>query len=336
MGLNMNNRTCLITGAGGLVGSSLAEACVKRGYKVKALIRSGSDGSFLEKLGVEVVRGDLQDKTPPIEATQGVDTVFHCAAKVGDWGSVDSYRQVNVEGLRKLLDSLNPAQLYKFVHFSSLGVYEARHHYQTDESTPPPDQHFDGYTQSKMESEKLALQYHKDKGYPIVVLRPGFIYGPRDRTVLPRLMEKLKTKEVKYIGSSSYAMNNIFVGNLVQAAFLALDNPNAVGQVFNLTDGEKVSKKRFITTIAKGMNLPTPFFLPVPLWLVKLIASSMEKKALKRGALEAPKITKANIKFLGLNLDFSIEKAKRILGYAPAKTFDEGMAETLNWYKNKS
>jgi nucleoside-diphosphate-sugar epimerase len=336
MGLNMNNRTCLITGAGGLVGSSLAEACVKRGYKVKALIRLGSDGSFLKKLGVEVVRGDLQDKTLPIEATQGVDTVFHCAAKVGDWGSVDSYRQVNVEGLRKLLDSLNPAQLYKFVHFSSLGVYEARHHYQTDESTPPPDQHFDGYTQSKMESEKLALQYHKDKGYPIVVLRPGFIYGPRDRTVLPRLMEKLKTKEVKYIGSSSYAMNNIFVGNLVQAAFLALDNPNAVGQVFNLTDGEKVSKKRFITTIAKGMNLPTPFFLPVPLWLVKLIASSMEKKALKRGALEAPKITKANIKFLGLNLDFSIEKAKRILGYAPAKTFDEGMAETLNWYKNKS
>ena len=336
MGLNMNNRTCLITGAGGLVGSSLAEACVKRGYKVKALIRSGSDGSFLEKLGVEVVRGDLLDKTLPIEATQGVDTVFHCAAKVGDWGSVDSYRQVNVEGLRKLLDSLNPAQLYKFVHFSSLGVYEARHHYQTDESTPPPDQHFDGYTQSKMESEKLALQYHKDKGYPIVVLRPGFIYGPRDRTVLPRLMEKLKTKEVKYIGSSSYAMNNIFVGNLVQAAFLALDNPNAVGQVFNLTDGEKVSKKRFITTIAKGMNLPTPFFLPVPLWLVRLIASSMEKKALKRGALEAPKITKANIKFLGLNLDFSIEKAKRILGYAPAKTFDEGMAETLNWYKNKS
>ena len=336
MGLNMNNRTCLITGAGGLVGSSLAEACVKRGYKVKALIRSGSDGSFLEKLGVEVVRGDLQDKSLPIEATQGVDTVFHCAAKVGDWGSVDSYRQVNVEGLRKLLDSLNPAQLYKFVHFSSLGVYEARHHYQTDESTPPPDQHFDGYTQSKMESEKLALQYHKDKGYPIVVLRPGFIYGPRDRTVLPRLMEKLKTKEVKYIGSSSYAMNNIFVGNLVQAAFLALDNSNAVGEVFNLTDGEKVSKKRFITTIAKGMNLPTPFFLPVPLWLVRLIASSMEKKALKRGALEAPKITKANIKFLGLNLDFSIEKAKRILGYAPAKTFDEGMAETLNWYKNKS
>jgi nucleoside-diphosphate-sugar epimerase len=241
-----------------------------------------------------------------------------------------------VEGLRKLLNSLEPSQIHRFIHFSSLGVYEARHHYQTDESTPPPEQHFDGYTQSKVESEKLALQYHREKGYPVVVLRPGFIYGPRDRTVLPRLMQKLKTKEVKYIGSSSYAMNNIFVGNLVHAAFLALDNPKAVGEVFNLTDGEKTSKKRFITSIAKGMNLPSPFFIPVPLWLAKLIASSMEKKALKNGAKQAPKVTRANIKFLGLNLDFSIEKAKRILGYAPIKTFDEGIAETLNWYKNNS
>ena len=332
----MNKHTCLITGAGGLVGSYLAQACVNRGYKVKALIRNGSDSSFLEKLGVEVVRGDLQDESLPKEATLGVDTVFHCAAKVGDWGSIDSYRQVNVEGLRKLLNSLEPSQIHRFIHFSSLGVYEARHHYQTDESTPPPEQHFDGYTQSKVESEKLALQYHREKGYPVVVLRPGYIYGPRDRTVLPRLMQKLKTKEVKYIGSSSYAMNNIFVGNLVHAAFLALDNPKAVGEVFNLTDGEKTSKKRFITSIAKGMNLPSPFFIPVPLWLAKLIASSMEKKALKNGAQQAPKVTRANIKFLGLNLDFSIEKAKRILGYAPIKTFDEGIAETLNWYKNNS
>jgi len=332
----MNKHTCLITGAGGLVGSYLAQACVNRGYKVKALIRNGSDSSFLEKLGVEVVRGDLQDESLPKEATLGVDTVFHCAAKVGDWGSIDSYRQVNVEGLRKLLNSLEPSQIHRFIHFSSLGVYEARHHYQTDESTPPPEQHFDGYTQSKVESEKLALQYHREKGYPVVVLRPGYIYGPRDRTVLPRLMQKLKTKEVKYIGSSSYAMNNIFVGNLVHAAFLALDNPKAVGEVFNLTDGEKTSKKRFITSIAKGMNLPSPFFIPVPLWLAKLIASSMEKKALKNGAKQAPKVTRANIKFLGLNLDFSIEKAKRILGYAPIKTFDEGIAETLNWYKNNS
>lgn len=332
----MNKHTCLITGAGGLVGSYLAQACVNRGYKVKALIRNGSDSSFLEKLGVEVVRGDLQDESLPKQATLGVDTVFHCAAKVGDWGSIDSYRQVNVEGLRKLLNSLEPSQIHRFIHFSSLGVYEARHHYQTDESTPPPEQHFDGYTQSKVESEKLALQYHREKGYPVVVLRPGFIYGPRDRTVLPRLMQKLKTKEVKYIGSSSYAMNNIFVGNLVHAAFLALDNPKAVGEVFNLTDGEKTSKKRFITSIAKGMNLPSPFFIPVPLWLAKLIASSMEKKALKNGAQQAPKVTRANIKFLGLNLDFSIEKAKRILGYAPIKTFDEGIAETLNWYKNNS
>ncbi len=137
----MSQHICLITGAGGLVGSHLAQECRSRGYQVKALIRPGSDASFLENLGVEVVRGDLSDKSLPPEATQGVDLVFHCAAKVGDWGPIEEYRKVNVEGLRKLLNSLDPTKLQRFVHFSSLGVYEARHHDQTDESTPPPELH---------------------------------------------------------------------------------------------------------------------------------------------------------------------------------------------------
>lgn len=332
----MSNHTCLITGAGGLVGSHLAEESVRRGFKVKALVRPGSDATFLETLGVDVVRGDLSDATLPPQATQGVDVVFHCAAKVGDWGPVEDYRKVNVEGLRKLLDSLDPTKLSRFIHFSSLGVYEARHHHQTDESTPPPEKHMDGYTQTKVESEKLALQYAREKGYPVVVLRPGFIYGPRDRTVLPRIMDRLKKKEVKYIGTSASKMNNIFVENLVHGAMLALENPKAVGEIFNLTDGTTVSKKTFITTIADGMGLPRPSGFPVPLFLAKWVASFMEKKALKKGSITAPKVTRANIKFLGLNLDFSIEKAKRILGYNPPRTFDEGMKTTLEWYKSRA
>ena len=334
--IKMSQHICLITGAGGLVGSHLAQECSSRGYQVKALIRPGSDASFLENLGVEVVRGDLSDKSLPPEATQGVDLVFHCAAKVGDWGPIEEYRKVNVEGLRKLLNSLDPTKLQRFVHFSSLGVYEARHHNQTDESTPPPELHMDGYTQTKVESEKLALQYHAEKKYPVVVLRPGFIYGPRDRTVLPRIMDRLKKKEVKYIGSKSSKMNNIFVENLVQAAFLAVENPKAVGEIFNLTDGTTVTKKEFITTIADGMGLPRPSIFPVPLFLAKWIASSMEKSALKKGATSAPKVTRANIKFLGLNLDFSIEKAKKVLGYNPSFTFAQGMKKTLDWYKSRS
>src|SRR4029077_19768295 len=100
---------------------------------------------------------------------------------------------VNVEALRSLLEACKGRPLKRFVHLSSLGVYAARHHYGTDESEPLPDQHVDGYTQTKVEAERLALQYQRDHGVPVVVLRPGFVYGPRDRTTLPKLIQKLTT-----------------------------------------------------------------------------------------------------------------------------------------------
>src|SRR5262249_28187216 len=148
---------------------------------------------------------------------------------------------------------------------------------------PLPQFHVDGYTQTKVESEKLALSYQREHGVPVVVLRPGFIYGPRDRTVLPKLLENLRQRKVRYLGGGKRAMNTIYVGNLVEAAFLAAENPNAVGQVYNLTDGEAVSKKRFIETIADGVGVPKPPPLSVPLWLARFAANWMESRARRRG-----------------------------------------------------
>ncbi len=88
--------------------------------------------------------------------------MLHCAAKVGDWGPVEEYRAVNVEALRGLLDACRNQPLKRFVHFSSLGVYAARHHHGTDETEPLPAHHIDGYTQTKVESEQLVLSYHRE------------------------------------------------------------------------------------------------------------------------------------------------------------------------------
>src|SRR6266567_1178216 len=82
------------------------------------------------------------------------------------------------------------------------------------------DTNVDGYTQTKVESEKLALRYHREHGVPVVVLRPGFIYGPRDRTVLPNLIDRLRQQQVPYLGGGKRALNTIYVGNLVDAIFL--------------------------------------------------------------------------------------------------------------------
>jgi nucleoside-diphosphate-sugar epimerase len=323
--------SCLITGATGFVGSHLAETCAARGLTVRALVRGGSDTALLERAGVTLARGDLQEPASLAAALAGIDVVFHCAALVGDWGPVDDYRRVNVEGLRNLLEACRGRPLRRFIHFSTLGVYAARHHYGTDETEPLPTNHIDGYTQSKVEGEQLALRYRSEHQVPIVILRPGFVYGPRDRTVLPRLVERLRKGKIRYLGSGNQALNTIYIGNLAEAALLAMDK-GPIGEVYNLTDGEPVSKRRFIEGIAAGLGVPAPK-RSVPLWLARLVAYFLETRARKRGDREPPKLTQARLKFLGLNLDFSIEKAKRELGYVPRWSFDQALAETIAWYK---
>jgi nucleoside-diphosphate-sugar epimerase len=321
-----------ITGATGFVGGHLTEACAARGFTVSTIARPNSDTSLLEQMRVTVHRGDLADASLVAKALGGADVVVHCAAKVGDWGPVEEYRAVNVEALRGLLEACKGKKLDRFVQMSSLGVYAGRHHYGTDESEPLPERHMDGYTQTKVEAEKLAMEYHRAHGIPVVVLRPGFVYGPRDRTVLTRLIKLLRAGEVRYLGSGEAALNTIYVGNLVDAVFLAVEQPQAIGQIFNLTDGERVSKRRFIEAIAEGMGIEKPS-RSVPLWLARILAWAMERKARRTGAAEAPRLTQARIKFLGLNLDFSIEKAKRELGYKPRVSFDKGMKETMAWQR---
>lgn len=325
----------LITGASGFVGRHIAEACLRRDWPLHLIARSASNLEQLEgQPGVTVFRGELTDAALVRRALNDVDAVIHCAAKVGDWGPVEEYRQANVESLRTLLEACKGLGLTRFIHMSSLGVYPPRHHYGSDETTPLPAKHRDGYTQSKVESEQLAFQYHRDFGIPVAALRPGFIYGPGDRTVMPRIIENLRTGFLRYPGGGRQAMNTIFIRNLVGAVFLALERESAVGQAFNLTDGEKVTKRQFIEKICDALVLPKPTRTP-PMWFAYSITWTYEKLYRLMGAKNAPPYNFARLKFMGLNLDFSIDKARQQLGYHPRVSFDDGIAETMAWYKTE-
>ncbi len=324
--------TYFITGATGFVGSHVAERVRAQGHTARCLVRASSDTDFLKSIGAEIVVGELTDAETLANALRGVDVVVHSAAKVGDWGPVGDYRQVNVEGLRSLLDAVKGVRISRFVHVSSLGVYEARHHYGTDETEPLPAEHIDGYTQSKVEAEALSLDYHRKHGVPVAVLRPGFIYGPRDRSVLPRLIERLKAGSVVYIARGQHALNTTFVGNLIDAIMLAATHPAAVGEVFNITDGDFVSKRKFFEAVADGLELPRPK-RNIPLFLARVLARWRERAFRRRNSPTPPRLTQAMLKFAGLNLDYSIGKARTVLGYSPKVGFDEGMKCAIDWVK---
>lgn len=319
----------LVTGATGLVGSHLVETLRRRGLRVRALVRDPAAAKLVAAAGAELAVGDLSRPESLAAAVRGATIIVHCAAKVGDWGPIDEYRQINVRGLEQLLLAAEQqGTLRRFVHISSLGVYPARDHYGTDETTPPSSTGIDGYTLTKVESEQLVLLHVREHGLPAVVLRPGFIYGPRDRSVLPRVIGRLRDGKFAYLGSPDLLMNNTYVGNLIGAILLALDSDRAAGQVYNITDGRLVSKREFVETICRLSNLTAPKKI-VPLGIARPLARVLETVWKWLGKTEAPLLSQARIKFLGLNLDYSIEKSKRELGYAPSTDFQEAIAATL-------
>ena len=318
----------LVTGATGMVGQRVVRRAIESGYRVRVLVRPTSQPGPLGDLNVERVEGDLaQPETLPPALTE-IDVVVHTAAHVGDWGPAEKYRAINVVALEHMLTAAeNEGTLKRWVQVSSLGVYPARHHYGTEENVAVDIQGLDGYTRTKAEAEVILKQHLDQFQLPAVILRPGFIYGPGDRHVIPRLIERIQHGKMKIIGDGQRVLNNTYVGNLVDARFLAIEQDAAVGETFNIRDERLVTRNEFVGAVADYLEKPRPGCIPE--WLARALVGPIEGLARLRGATEAPMLTRARIKFLTLNLDFSIDKAKKMLGYRPQVDFCDGMREAL-------
>lgn len=349
-----------ITGATGLVGSHVAAEARRRGLEVVALVRPSADTSFLESIGAKMVTGDMHDRKALSVLCREASRVVNCAGRVGDWGKIADFRRDNVDALAILLDEASKAGVGRLIHISSLGVYEPRDHFGTDENTLPAINSLDAYTRSKTEAEIMLLAYAgsssglfeanyggqrvmlpyaqkvlraselppRDRLTQAVVLRPGFIYGERDRTVLPKLSHALRSKRFVFFGPGTQVMNSTYAGNIAQAVFLALGNSEAAGQVFNLTDGAQVSRREFVGEVAKKLGLEVPK-ASIPLAIAWPLATTVHEIARLIGAKNPPVINKARYKFLGLHLDFSIAKAKSILGYVPDSDWRTLLARSI-------
>ncbi|EMI55158.1 oxidoreductase [Rhodopirellula sallentina SM41] len=313
-----------------MVGSLLMARALEEGYTVRAMVRPTSNRAAFEGLDVELFEADLADPESLPAALEGVDYVVNTAAHVGDWGPAEKFRAINVVALEAMLIAARKyGQLKRWVQISSLGVYAATHHYGTDETTPPDLTGLDGYTATKAEAEVLLNKTIKADQFPATIIRPGFIYGPGDRHVVPRIIERLAAGQMKLIGDGQKMLNNTYAGNLVDGIMLALEKEEAIGETFNIRDSRLVSREEFVGAIADYMGLPMP--KKVPEWLARSAVGFIEGFAKLRGATEAPLLTNARIKFLCLNLDFSIAKAQQKLGYEPKTDFRDGIKTALDW-----
>jgi len=323
----------LVTGATGCVGSNLAELLVSKGHRVRALVRPGSDTAFLQSLGVELWPGDLMDQESLGGAVRGVDVVFHCAAVVSDWASLEEMRRVNVRGLELLIKACAAARIKRFVYTGSMVVLGIDRQHNLDESAP-----FvytgDNYNITKIEAEKLLRDFAGRTGLPVTVIRAPYVYGPRDRQMFPRILTYLRSGRYMYVAGGLNPITLVYAKNLAEGLLLAAESPRAVGQIYNITDGVSVTRRELITRIANGMGFAQPHrSIPYPLARVVCRLCELTAKILRLKS--APLLNRFRLKFMHTHLTFDISKTRAQLGYGPSIPFERALQETIEWFRSR-
>lgn len=319
----------LVTGATGFIGSFIAERLVKDGENVRAFVRKTSNTDFLKTLGVEIFYGDLNDEASIREAVKGIDRVFHSAAMVGDWIPRETAFRVNVEGTRYMLEAATKEKVKRFIFVSSLAVLGMKDHHKTP-SNPPAEKTGDIYADTKIDSERLVVEYGKKNNLPYTVIRPGFVFGPRDDKVIPKMVEFIKNGKYIFVGSGKNKVNMIYVENLADMVTKASYTDKTVSQVYNATNDSGMSMMDVVYMVSDlwGYKRPEKH---VPKGVAYGLCHILEFYARLIKAKKPPLVNKTRLKFLSLNLDFDISKIKEDLGYSPQIDMTEGLKRTKTW-----
>jgi nucleoside-diphosphate-sugar epimerase len=323
----------LVTGATGFIGSFIAEELIKRGEGVRVLVRKTSNTKFLRDLGVELCYGDLSDAASVSTALKGVDKVFHSAALVGDWVPREEAYKINVEGTRFLLNASSDEKIKRFVYVSSLAVLGMRDHHKTP-SNPPSEKTGDVYADTKIDAENMVTEFGRKNDLPFTVIRPGFVFGPRDDKVIPRMVDFLKKGKYMFIGSGRNKVNMIYVENLAGAVIEASYSDKTLGQVYNITNDSGMTMMDIVYMVSDlwGYKRPDKH---VPKGVAYVLCNTLEFFARLTNAKEPPLLNKTRMKFLSLNLEFDILKIKMDLGYRPKVDMLEGLKRTKAWMERQ-
>ena len=317
-----------LTGASGYTGGRLLSALRARGDEVAVLVRPASVTQALRSRATRVVEGDLGDAAAASRLVEGAEAVVHVAAVYRTAGHPDSYyRDVNVGGTERLLEAAARQGVRRFVHTSTVGVHGHVEHPPADETAAfAPG---DIYQATKAEAETLALDFHRRRGVPVAVVRPGAIYGPAETRFL-KLFRAIARGRYAIVGSGRTYYHPVYIDDLVSGFLLALDRPEAVGESFLICGPSYVSQAELAALVARHTGGSVlPFRSPArPIqWAGDLVEAVCVPLGLE------PPLHRRRVDFWTKSRAFTIEKARRLLGYEPKVGLDEGIARTAASYR---
>ncbi len=326
------NERVLVTGAAGFTGKALALRLAELGYRVRGTIRPGGnrDTADLEAAGVELIEADVGKPEDAPRMVEGCAYVFNIAALFRRAGVPDEeYYRINRDGTQQLLDASITAGVKRFVHCSTIGVCGHIENPPADETMPynPGDI----YQATKMEGEKIALEYFRSEKIPGVVIRPASIYGPGDLRLL-KLFKMIYKKRFFVVGSGKPTFHMVYIDDLVNGFIRGMESEDVNGEVFIVAGEEYVPLNQLFSTIAASLDVPPPW-IRIPAWPIQMLGTIVEKVCIPFGI--EPPIYRRRVDFFTKSRAFSIAKAKDALGYRPEVSVEEGVRRTSEWYRSE-
>jgi nucleoside-diphosphate-sugar epimerase len=314
----------LITGAGGFIGSHLVDSQLEQGHDVRAvdlhldLLQHQSANPHLT-----AIRGDITDENLVKQLFDGIDIVYHLASAHLDVSLSDEhYRRVNVGAILSLLEAAREAGVKRFVHCSSVGVIG-------DVENPPADETTDChptniYERTKLEGEREALAYCRRTSFPVVVMRPAWVYGPRcPRT--SKLMRTISKGRFFFFGGGQNMRHPVYISDAVKGLELCASAEGVNGEIFIIAGENAVEVSELVKVMSEVLEVRSPkLHLPISLGLLAGYSLEAAFKLIRK----QPPFSRRSVDFFLKHNAYSIEKAKRMLGYQPQVDLRTGLQKT--------
>ena len=320
----------LVTGATGFLGKYVVEELVEHGYQVRAYGRNSKVGRSLENSSVSFFQGDLTKVEDVLEAFKGMDMVVHAGALSTVWGPWEDFYQANVLGTKYVLEACRQTGIQRLVYVSSPSIYAApKDQLAIKESDAPEENNLNNYIRSKLASEKLFKDY---SDVPSIILRPRGLFGIGDTSILPRVINLSQKIGIPLIGDGRQLMDMTCVENVALAIRLALEAPEAKGEVYNITNGEPRAFRDLLEESLTGLGYPIKY-RKLPAALLSGIASSLEFLYKTLNLKGEPALTLYTYYLLRYSQTLDISKAEKDLGYHPKISISEGIEQYVQDYR---
>ena len=324
----MDQPIYLVTGSGGFVGGEIVRRLSAQGIRVRGIIRDPGQAEAVRALGAsDVVVADLRDAASLAPAVSGVKGIYHIASLFRQAGLPDSvYTDINAGGVRRLFDAAIAAGVERIVHCSTGGVLG--HIADPPGTETSPHNPGDIYQRTKLEGEKIALEYYRSGRMRGVVIRPAMIYGPGDTRNL-KMFRMIARRKFFYVGPGRH-VHFVDVRDLARAFQLAMEKEEISGEVYIIAGERAVPLREACAAIARLLNVPPPW-LTVPVKPMQWLGSLCEWICTPLHI--PPPLYRRRVDFFTKNRHFDWSKAARDLGYRPERTFEEELADVVRWYR---